>query len=276
VTTPTIILTDRQIHDFRERVYAFFAEHGRPFPWRDPRDPYEILVSEVMLQQTQADRVVPYYNRFLDRYPDITALSRARLATILKLWQGLGYNRRAKLLHDCAKYVTKHLDGQLPTDQHELEQLPGIGPYTASAIAAFAGNRPAMVIETNIRSVFIHEFFGDREGITDAEIIPLIEQTVDADSPRQWYSALMDYGAFLKRQGINPSRRSAHHVRQAPLKGSNREVRGAIIRELAAGPLASTELTAQTAFPEDRLAPALAGLAKDGLIRRTAGKYRLA
>jgi A/G-specific adenine glycosylase len=276
VTTPSTSLSGHQIEQFRERVYAFYAEHGRPFPWRNPRDPYEILVSEVMLQQTQADRVVPYYERFLDRWPDIAALSRARLSSVLREWQGLGYNRRAKMLHDCAKYVTKHLRGRLPTNQTELEQLPGIGSYTASAIAAFAGNQPAMVIETNIRSVFIHEFFGDREGITDAEIIPLIEQTVDPERPREWYSALMDYGAYLKRHGINPSRRSAHHVRQKPLKGSNREVRGAIIRELAAGPLTAPELKAKTAFPAARLAPGLSGLAKDGLIRLQSGKYRLA
>lgn len=269
-------LTDRQIRDFREKVCDYFHEHGRIFPWRDSRDPYEILVSEVMLQQTQAERVVPYYERFLSRWPDAPSLARARLSSVLKEWQGLGYNRRAKLLHECTKYVAKHLNGKLPTNQDELEQLPGIGPYTASAITAFAGNQPAMVIETNIRSVFIHEFFGDTEGITDQEIVPLIEQTVDPDSPRQWYSALMDYGAHLKRQGINPSRRSAHHVRQAPLKGSNREVRGAIIRELSKKPLSTAELHVRTTFPHARLTPALAGLAKDKMIRLKDDKYRLA
>ena len=268
-------LTDRQIREFREIVWEHYRSHGRAFPWRNPRDPYEILISEVMLQQTQADRVVPYYERFLDRFPDVRSLSRARLATVLKLWQGLGYNRRAKMLHDLAKQVVREYGGVLPDSEDELLTLPGVGPYTAAAVAAFAGNRPTVVLDTNIRSVFIHHFFGDREGITDEELKPLIAAAVDRENPREWYGALMDYGAHLKRSGVNPSRRSAHYVRQAPLKGSNREARGAIIRTLTKQSVPAKELSERTSLSRARAQKALESLIIEGLVTKREGKIRL-
>lgn len=266
----------KRIAEFKETVWDYYRHHGRKFPWRNPSDPYQVLVSEVMLQQTQADRVVPYYERFIERFPDVRSLSRARLATVLKLWQGLGYNRRAKMLHDMARTVGREYGGELPTTEAELVKLSGVGPYTAAAVAAFAGNQPSIVIETNIRSVFIRHFFGDREGVTDAEILPLIEQTVDRDNPREWYEALMDYGSWLKKQGVNPSRRSAHYVRQAPLKGSNREVRGAIIRELTREKVGKSELIQRTGMAPGRVQKALKSLVNEGLISEQEGKIQLA
>lgn len=261
---------------FQETVWNHYRHHGRSFPWRTNQTPYRVLVSEIMLQQTQAERVVPYFERFTERFPEIASLSRARLATVLKLWQGLGYNRRAKLLHDCAKTVVRDYAGRLLTDEATLIMLPGIGPYTAAAVAAFAGNRPSTVIETNIRSVYIHHFYGDREGVTDSEIIPLVEVTVDREHPREWYQALMDYGAWLKRQGVNPSRRSAHYVRQAPLKGSNREVRGAIIRVLTQKKsLNLQELPRQTGLSPNRVRRALGQLVEEGLVRQKGDVLRL-
>lgn len=269
-------LTSSQARKFQETVWDYYRTHGRSFPWREPTDPYHILVSEIMLQQTQADRVVGYYERFMDRFPDVRSLARGRLSTVLRLWQGLGYNRRAKLLHECARQVAKHLDGQLPTEESELVKLPGIGPYTASAIAAFAGNRPTVVLETNIRSVYIHHFFGNREGITDKELIPLIERTIDTENPRDWYQALMDYGAMLKRKGINPSRRSAHYVRQSTFKGSNREARGAVLRVLSQGPVPEPTLPDQAALAPDRAKQALEQLVGEGFVRRQRGVLKLA
>ncbi|MSU76315.1 A/G-specific adenine glycosylase [Patescibacteria group bacterium] len=269
------MLSSKQLADFKETVWEHYRQHGRLFPWRDPSDSYHVLVSEVMLQQTQADRVVPYYERFIGRFPDVRSLSRARLATVLKLWQGLGYNRRAKMLHDMAKIVVRDYGGKLPETEAELVRLPGVGPYTAAALAAFASNQPAIVIETNIRSVFIYHFFGDQEGVTDAEILPLIGSTVDQENPREWYQALMDYGAWLKRQGVNPSRRSAHYTRQAPLKGSNREVRGAIIRELTREKVGKSELIQRTGMAPTRVRKALKNLITEGLVSEQEGRIQL-
>jgi A/G-specific adenine glycosylase len=269
-------LTERQISEFRETVWEHYRTQGRDFPWRKNKTPYRVLVSEIMLQQTQADRVVSYFEAFTERWPDAPSLSRARLSSVLGAWQGLGYNRRAKMLHECAKLVTKAHGGELPTDESELLKLPGIGPYTAAAVAAFAGNQPSVVIETNIRSVYIHHFFGDREGIEDSEIIPLVEATVDRENPRDWYQALMDYGSWLKKQGVNPSRRSAHYTKQAPLKGSNREVRGAIIKALnQEKSLVPAELSEKTGLSPDRVKIALAGLVSEGLVRERGGLVRL-
>jgi A/G-specific adenine glycosylase len=271
-----VSLSQAQIKDFQETVWDHYRRHGRSFPWRERKTPYRVLVSEIMLQQTQADRVVPYFERFVARFPDLTALSRARLATVLKLWQGLGYNRRAKLLHECARVVVREHGGRLPADEATLTTLPGVGPYTAAAVAAFAGNRPSVVIETNIRSVYIHHFCGDREDVTDAEIALLVAATLDRDNPREWYQALMDYGAWLKRQGVNPGRRSAHYVRQAPLKGSNREVRGAIIRELTKEKsLYLEELPVKTGLSPSRVKQALGQLLDERLVRQKGDELQL-
>jgi A/G-specific adenine glycosylase len=259
---------------FRDRVYAYFQEHGRRFPWRDVTDPYDIAVSEIMLQQTQADRVVPKYQAFMRAYPSVGALAEASLGDVLGLWSGLGYNRRAKLLRDMAQAVVDR--GGFPGTVEGLRELPGVGPYTAAAIAAFAYNQPVVVNETNIRSVYIHEFFGDAEGVHDRDLEPLIAATLDRDNPRDWYQALMDYGAMLKKTGINPGRRSAHYVRQAPLAGSNREARGAVLRVLLGRSLSMRQIWEETALAPERLAPALEGLVAEGFLTVSRGKYSVA
>ena len=268
--------TEARLCAFRETVREHYREHGRSFPWRARRTPYRVLVSELMLQQTQADRVVPFFERFTARFPDVRTLARARLATVLKLWSGLGYNRRAKFLHEAARAVVREHGGVVPVDEAALRSLPGVGPYTAAAVTAFAGDRPATFIETNIRSVFIHEFFGDREGIPDSEILPLIGKTVDREQPAEWYQALMDYGAFLKRQGINPSRRSAHYTRQAPFAGSDRQLRGAVLRELLVGKKTETELRKKLQVDIVRHRAIVTGLRKDGLIKSQGNRFKLA
>jgi len=225
-----IPLTARGIREFRIVVYRHYNTYGRELPWRQSTDPYEILISEVMLQQTQVRRVIPKYAQFLRAYPDIKSLAAARLHNILKIWRGLGYNRRALALKRLAEVVVREFDGEIPSQAEALMTLPGIGRATAHAICAFAFNRPVVFIETNIRTVFIHHFFGNRAHVKDTEIIPLVEQTLDAERPRLWYWALMDFGAALKREHANPSRTSAHYQKQTPFRGSNRQVRGMILK----------------------------------------------
>lgn len=185
-----------------------------------------------MLQQTQAARVVPYYSRFLENFRTVEELANASLRDVLTLWQGLGYNRRAVMLKWLAEQVVKEHGGIVPQAPEQLAKLPGIGKATAGAIAAFAFNTQAVFIETNIRRAYIHHFFKEGTAVADAEIYPLVAATVDHKNPRQWYWALMDYGAHLPKITANPNRRSRHYVKQSKFEGSNRQLRGKIIRLL--------------------------------------------
>ncbi len=225
--------------EFQRIILVHYAEHGRDLPWRHTRDPYAILVSEVMLQQTQTERVIPKYEQWLDRFPNISELAQASLADVLQLWQGLGYNRRAKALKDIAEMVMSRYGGAIPDSRDTLMAFPGIGHYTASAICTFAFDQPLIFIETNIRRVFIHFYFpnsvggdGHERKVHDRELLPLVERTLNRKDPRTWYYALMDYGAMLKGKVENPNRRSAHYSRQSRFEGSDRQIRGIILREL--------------------------------------------
>ena len=263
----SIRLTPDQVASFRGLIYDHYRANPRPLPWRGTTDPYPILVSEIMLQQTQVDRVREKYVAFLAAFPDIATLAAASLPAVLTAWQGLGYNRRAIALHRCAQTVMTEHDGLLPTEVATLETLPGIGPYTARAIASFAFCQPTVFIETNIRTVFIHQFCRDRHGVHDREILPLVEQTLDRDNPRDWYFALMDYGVMLKKAHPNPGRRSAHHVRQSPFKGSNRELRSRILRQVLAAPACTaTELAAMLGAKPAAVEKNLVKLAREGFI----------
>ena len=229
-------ITSGVISAFQRLIHSFYAEHARSFPWRDTTDPYHILVSELMLQQTQVDRVREKYIQFITAFPTLSDLAQASLQQVLERWQGLGYNRRAVALHRAARQVIEDFTGVLPADGVALQSLPGIGPYTAAAIQAFAFNKPAVVIDTNIRTVFIHCFFDGSQNVHDADIRPLVEQVMDRSNPREWYSALMDFGAMLKKQVPNPSRSSAHYTKQPPFEGSDRQIRGRILKEVLAHP----------------------------------------
>jgi A/G-specific adenine glycosylase len=217
---------------FRRIMYDYFERFGRDFPWRRTTDPYRILISEIMLQQTQTERVIEKYREFIRVFPSIRALARAPLRAVLAVWQGLGYNRRGLLLHRMAQEIAVRYRGRIPDTPEELITLPGIGAATAGSIAVFAFNRPVIFIETNIRTVFLHFFFPQEERIPDEHLLPLIERTLDKKNPRRWYSALMDYGSMLKKSCPNPSRRSAHYQRQTPFEGSRRQIRGLIVRTL--------------------------------------------
>lgn len=223
------------IREFQKLIYTHYRTHGRDLPWRKTRDPYRILVSEVMLQQTQVGRVLKKYSEFLRAFPDLKTLARAPARNVLKVWQGMGYNRRAIALKRTAETIVRSGRG-VPSDPGKLRQLSGIGPATAAAIVLFAFNKPAVYLDTNVRSVYLYHFFPRRARVLDRELVPLIERTIDTKRPREWYWALLDYGATLKRRVANPSRRSAHYIRQGLFKGSNRELRGALVRLLLRQP----------------------------------------
>jgi A/G-specific adenine glycosylase len=262
---------------FIRTVRAYYRKHGRhELPWRRTDDPYRILVSEVMLQQTQVPRVILKYEEFLKRFPTVRALAKASLGDVLRVWQGLGYNRRAKLLHECAKTVVAAYRGVFPRTYDELRSLPGIGPYTAGAVMAFAYNKPVPLIETNVRSVYLHHYFHDRTDVPDSALMPIIERTLDHTHPGRWYAALMDYGTHLKRTVGNSSVRSRHYVRQSSFTGSDRALRGMILRELARG--AKTKRTlerAASSYSGTRVAAQLAKLRTEGMIRTVRGRYEL-
>ncbi len=255
---------------FRRTVYAHFAKEGRVLPWRGKVTPYGTFVSEIMLQQTQVPRVAEFYPRFVKRFPNWARLAAAGLKDVLAAWQGLGYNRRARFLHEAAKRVTAEFKGRLPDDPALLVTLPGVGKATAASIAAFGFNRPTVFIETNIRAVFIHHFFRGREGVTDADLLPLVERMLDKSDPRRWYSALMDYGTALKKRHKNPARRSAHHQRQSKFEGSNRQARGMLLKALLASGkgMTASVLAQETSLDEERVAARLAALVKDGLVKK--------
>lgn len=226
---------------FIERVRRMGAECHRSLPWRYIDDPYAVLVSEVMLQQTQVARVERFWRRFLAVFPTVDALAAADTAAVLELWQGLGYNRRALALKRAAEECATRYGGQLPRGYDELLALPGIGPATAAGVRAFAFDEPGVYLETNVRAVFIHELFPNDEAVRDRQLEPYVADSCPADDPRGWYYALLDYGAHLKATVPNPSRKSAHHARQSAFEGSRRQKRSWVVRRVLAAEAAGVE-----------------------------------
>ena len=254
------------IKRFQKLVWRHFKRHGRDLPWRRTTNPYHILVSEIMLQQTQVARVIPKYGQFIARFPTLRDLDRASTADVLKTWQGLGYNRRALALKKIAAQLS---GGTIPRNPKELEQLPGIGPYTAGAIAVFAYNKKAICIETNIRRVFLHHFFPQATEASDDELVPYIEQTLPLRRDvRTWYWALMDYGSWLGNQvAQNPNRKSAHYTRQSKFEGSYRQLRGAVLRViLAHKKISPATISRFVNRPQSKVRRVIAELSQEGLL----------
>ena len=260
-----------QPHEFRQLISQKAAPLYRTMPWREQPSFYYVLVSEVMLQQTQVPRVLPKFANFITLFPTIELLAEASLADVLRAWQGLGYNRRAQFLHQAAKYVA--LQGQ-PVTYEGLLALPGVGRATAAALMNYVYNVPTAFIETNIRTVYFYHFFADQTDISDTKLYELVQNTIDVSRPREWFWALMDYGTWLKAQGMGSITLSKHYKKQAPLKGSVREVRGQIIRSLASGPKQLEQLK-KLVSTDERFTPAMQALQKEGLVVQHGSRFEL-
>ena len=260
---------------FQKLVFDFYKKNKRSFPWRETKDPYAIFISEVMLQQTHAPRVVAKFVAFMKKFPTVQKLAKAKDSDIIREWQGLGYNRRAlNLVRAAREMVTRH-NGAVPRGTEALVALPGIGPYTAAAIRSFAFNSNAVVIETNIRSVCIHYFFPERlTKVTDAELLPIIERTFPKGKAREWYAALMDLGAKLKKEGKGSPSRTKVYTKQSTFKGSNRALRGMILREAARNSFVAKEFRA-VGYAGNQIRQGIADLIKEGFIVQKRGKIYL-
>lgn len=268
------------VAEFQSMLLDFYRQEGRSFPWRETSDPYAILVSELMLQQTQTERVVPKYLAWLEAFPTAADLAQAPFPQVLAAWSGLGYNRRAAYLQEACRQVVRELGGVFPSTAKDLQKLKGVGAYTAGAVAAFAFNSPEVFIETNIRSVFLFFFFPTEktggQKVADSQLMPLIQATLYQNDPRTWYYALMDYGAALKKTTANPNRRSRHYSRQSKFEGSLRQARGAIVRQLSLGgnvPLPLEEVARLEELPLHRIQAAAESLVAEGMVCRRGDLY---
>lgn len=272
--SPEEDLTPDAITLFQNIVYRTYELHGRRFPWRETDNPYRILVSEVMLQQTQTERVLHKYDEFLQTFPDFASLASASLESVLAAWSGLGYNRRALNLKKTAEIVVEKYDGVLPSRLDLLVDLPGIGRNTACAVCAFAYRSPVVFIETNIRAVFIHFFF-QNDNVKDRDILPLVEKTLDRNHPREWYYALMDYGVLLKKKSKS-HKRSAHYRKQTPFEGSTRQMRGLVLRTLLERQeVLSSELVRILGKDPEVVEKIITTLEKEGFIVRENRKVKI-
>ncbi len=271
---PELSTSQKQL--FLETLWKQYAALGRDdLPWRQSEqdgsfDPYKVMVSELMLQQTQVGRVVLKYEAFLGRFPDAKTLAAVELGAVLTQWQGLGYNRRAKFLWQAARSIA---ETGFPQNIPELVALPGIGKNTAGAILAYVFNQPVVFIETNIRTVYLHHFFADAAEVPDAAIEAILAETLDREQPREFYWALMDYGSWLKTQVRNNSQ-SKHYAKQSKFEGSRRQVRGKIIKLLAEKPRTKSELRQE--IDDERITVVLGELTTEGLISSKGQNYTLA
>lgn len=266
-----------EVEAFINEIKRYYRNNGRPFSWRDEITPYRILVSEIMLQQTQTGRVEEKFAVFMSRFPSFEELAASEFSQVLRFWKGLGYNRRAKYLHDAARTIVSEFGAKLPDDPQILVRLPGIGPATAASICVFAFNKPYAFIETNIRTVFIHFFFTGQEKVSDRQILSLVEQTMDRQEPRDWFYALMDYGVMLKKSIGNLSRKSSNYRKQSRFEGSNRQLRGKILDLLLEQDrIPAASLAKLLDQPDERVEPLILALIAEGIVKRTEQYLRLA
>ncbi|MDO8633055.1 MAG: A/G-specific adenine glycosylase [bacterium] len=262
---------------FQRTILSWYKTNRRDLPWRNTKDPYKILVSEVMLQQTQVARVIPKYEEFLKAFPNLRILARASTPRLLKVWAGLGYWKRALALKETARTIQKNYKGKFPKDSALLDALPGIGPYTAGAVSCFAFGNAEAFLDTNIRRVYLHFFFLKRKDVSDKEILKIAEKAVWKKNPREWHYALFDYGAtMLKNSGAN--RRSRHYTKQSKFENSFRSFRTKVVNFLLsqkqnrASKKTIESLLKESPYPTKEV---ISSLLKDRLIKQSSAHYFL-
>jgi len=261
---------------FQNTVWDFYQKQGRQtLPWRKTKNPYKIWVSEIMLQQTQVTRVIEKYTSFLKKFPTMQSLAEASQSEVLKEWVGLGYNRRALFLKKGAEFVMRDLKGKFPKEVLDLQKIPGIGHYTARAIATFAFNQKHSFVETNVRTVFFNHFFKDTKQVNDIEILELVEKTLPEENFREWYYAIMDYGSFLKKEGKGMNTRSKHYAKQSKFEGSDRQIRAAVVRHLTQNGKTSFDDILKLPFEEERIEVQIQKLLDEGMIFLKKGSLSL-
>jgi len=268
-------ISEKKVHAFQLRVLQYYRDFGRDLPWRKTTDPYTIWISEIMLQQTQVDRVVDYFTRWLKKWPTVQSLSRADRSTVLTQWMGLGYNNRAVNLHNAAKKIVSEFKGDVIVGMLNFKEIKGIGPYTSSAVQIFSKNKDIVTVDTNIRRILIHEFTLD-EKISDKELWEIAENCLPRGRSRDWHNGLMDYGAtFLtsRRTGIKPK------TQQSKFHGSDRQIRAKVLRHLlvSSKSVLFSELLeiAGKKCDDTRLQRILDKMIKDDLIKAKNEKYVL-
>ena len=255
-------IPQEKIKRFQQKVFSFYKRYGRELPWRNTTDPYQILVSELMLQQTQVPRVVPYYEQWIARWPTLDALASASRADILKAWMGLGYNNRAVHLHQAVQKITAEFDGDVIAAMKQYKEIPGVGLYTAHAVQIFSTNANLVTVDTNIRRIFIAEFHF-AEDLSTSELWAVAEQCLPPGRSREWHNALMDYGALLqtaKKTGIRPT------SQQSQFDGSDRQLRAAVLRFLLSGPSSFDAIHRTVGGAQRRLKKILGKMVDEGLL----------
>jgi A/G-specific adenine glycosylase len=277
----------------REALRAWYAPRRRAYPWRGSHDPYAVWVSEVMLQQTQASRVVPAFRSFLRRFPTVRALAAAPRRDVVREWGGLGYNRRAVRLSEAARQIVRDHGGLIPRDPATLRELPGVGPYTAAAVASLGFGRPVAVVDTNVRRVVARVHLGiDGHEAPARQVSALADAWLDRDDPITWNQAVMDLGREVCRPNprcdacplasacrfrLAGSIAARRPGRQGSFEGSTRQIRGAVVRALRSHPsLSRKRLGQETGFTPERIDVAVTTLTADGLVEDDAGEVRLA
>ena len=274
-------IAKKHYHHTLSEAIRVYKELQRKLPWRVVHDPYCIAVSEYMLQQTQVGRVVPKYKEFLQKFPNVEALACSTRREVLLLWSGLGYNRRGIALHNAAKMVVETFGGRFPETEEELLLLPGVGRYTAAAIRAFAYNEDTIMLETNIRTVILHHFFQRQQEVSDKEIETVLHKLFlcgkhEGYDPRTFYSALMDYGAYLKRSGVRINTKSKHYKQQSTFNGSLRQARGELLRLLLQTPKGLSLHAMKQRANAKKIDEAIASLIAEGVVKQQASRYILA
>lgn len=266
-----LLITNTQILRFQKKILSFYKTQGRTLPWRQTTDPYRILLSETMLQQTQVSRVITYYTRWIELWPTLQAFAQASRKEVLKAWMGLGYNSRAVNLHRTVQIIVTKFQGDTLVAMKHFEELPGIGIYTSRAVQIFSANTDIVTVDTNIRRILIHEFHLP-ENISQKELWNIADRCLPHGKSRDWHNALMDYGALVltsKKTGISPQ------TKQSRFEGSDRQIRAKIIRLLLEHPYDDRKLQQQINIEINRLQIILQKMVDQQLITKKNKKYRV-